>query len=104
MQDKSFNATTIVTPDTANGLALDAAFNSWAEDIKSAGILHVRFHHDMKAHDRAFQVVYVEPLDEYLAVDQEYMGWKLVTAWTGAIVGSWGLVIGCVTIARALLA
>ncbi|MGD1156628.1 MAG: hypothetical protein ABSA41_12445 [Terriglobia bacterium] len=45
----------------------------------------------------------VDPMEEYLAVDQKYTGWKLVTCWTGAIVGSWALMIGLVVITRALL-
>jgi hypothetical protein len=103
MQYISFNANTTVTPDTANRLSLQAAYNNWAEGTEPASILPIRFNHDMNAHDRDFPVVYVEPIEEYLEVDQKHSVWKVITAWTGGAVVSWALVIGCVMIARALL-
>jgi len=54
--------------------------------------------------DWDYQVLYRDPTEEYLPDDQRYKGWKLVTAWTGVLVGSWSLMIGCVLVARALLA
>ena len=67
MPDKSFKATTIVTPDVANRLVLEAAFNNWAEETKPASILHVHYYHDMESHVRGYQVVYEEPWMAYLA-------------------------------------
>jgi len=103
LQYISFNAKTMVTPDTANRLPLEAAFNNWVEETEPPSILPVRFYRDMNAYDREFPVVYMEPIEEYLEVDPKHTAWKVVTAWTGAAVGSWALVIGCVMIARALL-
>jgi hypothetical protein len=103
MQYISFNANTTVTPDTANRLPWEAAFNNWAEENEPASILQARFNHDMNAHDRDFPLVYVEPIEECLEVDQKHSVWKVITAWTGGAVVSWALVIGCVMIARALL-
>ena len=103
MEHLSFNATMIVIPGTAKPPSLGAADNHWAEQTKPASILHVRFYNHVNVHNREFQVVYDEPIEEYSVVDQKYTGWKLATAWTGVIVGSWALVIGCVMIARALL-
>ncbi|MGA3325044.1 MAG: hypothetical protein ABSF45_11275 [Terriglobia bacterium] len=98
-----FNAKTIVTPDIANRLPLEAAFNNWAEETEPPSIVPGRFNHDMNAHDRDFPLVYVEPMEEYFELDQKYPAWKVVTAWTGGAVVSWALVIGCVMIVRALL-
>ncbi|HMD85017.1 MAG TPA: hypothetical protein VKO18_09990 [Terriglobia bacterium] len=99
----SFKATGISTPDTAHRLELKPAFNHWVEPTKPASILHVGFYHDTISHNGGFQVFYDEPFEEYLAVDQKCTEWELATVWTGALVGSWALVIGCVLIARALL-
>jgi len=60
MQDKSFKATTIVAPDVANQLVLEAAFNNWAEETRPASILHVHYYHDAEARVRGYQVVYEE--------------------------------------------
>jgi hypothetical protein len=103
MQYISFNTKTIVIPDSANRLPLEAAFKNWAEETDPAGVLPVSFYHEMNAHDREFPVVYIEPIEEYSEVDPKPAAWKVVTAWTAAAVGSWALVIGCVMIARALL-
>ena len=102
MQFIRFNATTIVTPDAAKPPRLQAAFTYWAEQTEPASIVRIRFYYDTRAHDRGFQVIFDEPLEESLAVDQKLTGWKLGAAWTGAIVGSWALVIACVVIACAL--
>ena len=67
MQDKSFKATTIVTPDVSSRLVLEAAFNDWAEETKPASILHVHYYHDMESRVRGYQVVYEEPWVAYLA-------------------------------------
>jgi hypothetical protein len=103
MEYISLNPTTIVTPDTAKPPGSKATSNYWAEQTKPASILRIRFYHETKAHDRGFQVVYDELIEKHSTVGKKYTGWKLVTAWTGAIVASWALVIGCVVIARALL-
>jgi ornithine carbamoyltransferase len=66
MEDKSFKATTIVTPETSSRLVLEAAFNSWAEETKPASILHVHYYHDMDSHVRGYQVVYEETWRPYL--------------------------------------
>lgn len=60
MQDKSFKAATITIPDVSSRLVLEAAFNTWAEETKPAGILHVHYYHDLDAHVRGYQVVYEE--------------------------------------------
>lgn len=60
MKEKSFKATTIVTPDVSSRLVLEAAFNNWAEETKPRSILHVHYYHDMEAHVRGYQVVYEE--------------------------------------------
>lgn len=104
MQEESSNAPTIGTPDTAHRLVWEEALRNWAEAIEPAGTLPVDPDRDRKAHERAFPVVYHEPPEEDLNAEQKYMGWKLVTIWTGAIGGSWALLIGCVLIARAILA
>jgi len=61
MQEKSYKAATIVTPDVANRLVLEEAFNQWSEETKPATILHVHYYHDVEAHVRGYQVVYEEP-------------------------------------------
>ena len=61
MQDKSYKATTIVIPDVANRLVLEAAFNQWSDDVKPSSILHVHYYHDAEAHVKGYQVVYEEP-------------------------------------------
>jgi hypothetical protein len=103
MQYISRKAITIVAPDTANRLPLEAAFKNRAEGTEPASILPVRFDRDMKAQGLGFPAVYGEPIEEYLEVDPKYTAWKVVTAWTGAAIGGWALVIGCVMVARALL-
>jgi hypothetical protein len=60
MHHKSFKATTIVAPDAANRLVLEAAFNSWSEETQPASILHVHYYHDPEARVRGYQVVYEE--------------------------------------------
>jgi hypothetical protein len=35
--------------------------------------------------------------------EEKYIGWKMATAWAGAIVVSWALLIGGVMTVRALL-
>ena len=67
MPDKIFKATTIVTPEIANSLVLEAAFNDWAEETKPASILHVHYYHDAEAHVHGYQVVYEEPWKPFLA-------------------------------------
>jgi hypothetical protein len=69
MQDKSFKATTIVTPDVSNRLVLEAAFNFWAEEARPANILHVHYYHDPESHVRGYQVVYEEPWMPYTAAE-----------------------------------
>lgn len=66
MHEKLFKATTIVAPDVANRLVLEAAFNNWAEETKPASILHVHYYHDPEAHVRGYQVVYEETWRPYL--------------------------------------
>jgi hypothetical protein len=67
MLEKSFKATTIVTPDVANRLVLEAAFNSWAAEARPANILHIHYYHDPEAHVRGYQVVYEEPWIPYVS-------------------------------------
>jgi len=66
MQEKSYKAATIVTPDVANRLVLEEAFNSWSEETKPTSILHVHYYHDVQAHVRGYQVVYEEGWAPYL--------------------------------------
>ncbi len=61
MQEKTFKAATIVIPDVANRLVLEAAFNQWSDEAKPKSILHVHYYHDLEAHVRGYQVVYEEP-------------------------------------------
>jgi hypothetical protein len=65
MQEKSFKATTIVTPDVSSRLVLEAAFNNWSEETKPRSILHVHYYHDKEAHVRGYQVVYEENRTPY---------------------------------------
>lgn len=60
MKERSFKATTIVTPDVSSRLVLEAAFNTWSEETKPRSILHVHYYHDKEAHVRGYQVVYEE--------------------------------------------
>ena len=61
MNDKSYKAATILTPDHASRLVLEEAFNLWSEETKPNSILHVHYYHDRDAHVRGYQVVYEEP-------------------------------------------
>jgi hypothetical protein len=79
------------------------AFDPGAEQTQPALPLRVRFYRDTQTPDGGFQVFYDEPVEEYAAVEEKDKGWRLVADWTGAIVASWALVIGCVVLARALL-
>jgi hypothetical protein len=100
----SFKATTIVAPGTAKLWDSRAeVINHRAEQAEPASIFHARFYYDTMAHERGCQLFCGEPIEEHSAGDQKYKGWKMVAAWTGTIVASWLLVIGCVVIARALL-
>jgi hypothetical protein len=69
MPEKSFKAATIVIPDAASRLALDAAFNDWSEETKPTSILHIHYYHDLEAHARGYQVVYEEPWMPYFQPD-----------------------------------
>jgi len=82
---------------------LEAAFNHRAEAANPARTLHVRFYQDTRATDRGFQAFYDEPIGEDGDDDRKYTKWKLATVWTGAFVGSWALVAGCVMVVRAFL-
>jgi len=65
MQEKSFKATTIVIPESANGLVLEAAFNQWSEETRPTSILHIQYYHDAAAHAKGYQVVYEEEWTPY---------------------------------------
>ena len=67
MEEKSFKAATIVTPDATSRLILEEAFNSWSDETKPASILHVHYYHDVQAHVRGYQVVYEEGWRPYTA-------------------------------------
>ena len=69
MQEKSFKATTIVTPDVSNSLVLEAAFNHWAEETRPADILHVHYYHDAESRVHGYQVVYEEPWMPFVATE-----------------------------------
>ena len=61
MQEKTFKAATIATPDSVSRSVLEEVFNQWSEDTRPASILHVHYYHDQDAHARGYQVVYEEP-------------------------------------------
>ncbi len=102
MQYISFEAARISIPGAVPRLGIEPAIHHRAEPANPAGSLHLRFYQDTRAYDRGFQASYDEPMEDS-AVDPKYGKWKLATIWTGAFVGSWAVVIGCVLIARALL-
>ena len=101
MQYISFNPRLIVNPHAAE-LTSQKEPGDWGEVSKPPGVVHVRFYPNLTADDQDFPLVEARPPEAYLADHRKYRGWKLATAWAGAVVGSWALLIGCVMAVRAL--
>jgi hypothetical protein len=104
MQDQSFYATPIEPSVLANRLVAEAAASNWAEVTNLADTLRAPYDYEVKVPARDVQQFYCDPMEACLTVDPRYRGWQLVTVWTGVIVGSWSLVVGCALIAHALFA
>ena len=98
MRQTSFNPAATERRFTSKSPLLVAGLTYWMEPARRALLLDDRFYNDMR-----FQVADYESLEEYLVDEPKYQGWKLVTTWTGSVVGSWALMIGCIAIARAIL-
>jgi hypothetical protein len=106
MQYIALDATTIVTGDGGTRLGSCAEFGHGAAKTEAVCVLRASFYDRMDAPHRNCQVTFLEPMEDGLADDDNptgLTGWKLAACWTGAAAASWGLVIGCAALARALL-
>ena len=106
MQYIALNATTIMPGDSGNRVGSGEEFGPSAAETEAVCVLRVSFYHGVHGPQRNCQVAFFEPMGGDLVNDDNptgLTGWKRAAAWTGAAAASWGLVIGCAAIARALL-
>jgi len=102
MQYVALDAITLVPGQGEPGLVARPEIDPGGEESPRSCVLHSCFYPGREAGDTGSACL--APPDDWAGEEDVVglTGWKRFMAWTAAAVASWGLVFGCVAIARAL--